>query len=254
MASSFYDLFSNATLANFSISTYTFQMVRSLGVLTVNNKNYNLALDENIGVYVFDENWNYLNLLNFTALNSYPAYYMIVVNGGFYFSSLNTYGLIQTTSQLGLLNVHANETGKYRSLCYDQMNKTVIAANVISNRIDIFSQDLTLLSSLSLAFQPHGVCVYGSSIYVSYWSGSSNISVINNGNFTTLCPEKLISLTVDSFGYMAVSCQNNSILYLYHVNGSYMNKSISTATLLFYANYDAQNFIAIGANNKIFVY
>ena len=233
-----------------------------MGVLTVKNIKYNLALDSNIGVYVFDTNWNYLWLLNFNAFNSYPAFYMIVVNGGFFFSLTGTYGLTQTTSRLTLLNKYSNEAGNYRSLCYDEVNKTVIAANWGSHRIDIFNQDLTLRSSVLSASQPHGVCIYGSRIYFSYFSGSSSISVIQNGivieNITTLCFSQLVSLTVDSNGYMAVSCQIPNTLYLYHVNGSYMSKSISiipsSPGSLFYANYDSQNRLAVGANSKIIVY
>ena len=118
-----------------------------MGVITVKNIKYNVALDRQVGVYVFDANWNYLNLLSFTALNSYPALYMIEVNGGFYFSLTGTYGLTQTNLKLGLLNVYAHEVGHYRSLVYDEVNKTVIAANWASSRIDIFNQDLTVQSS-----------------------------------------------------------------------------------------------------------
>ena len=82
--------------------------------------------------------------------------------------------------------------------------------------------------------------------------------MIQNGivinSFTTLCLSQLVSLTVDSNGYMAVSCQIPNTLYLYHVNGSYMNKYISVAYLLIYTNYDAQNLMAIGATSKIIVY
>ena len=256
MVPSFYYLFSNATSANPSISSLTFQQIRSLGILRVKNTNYNVALDYQVGVYFFDANWNYLLLLSFTALNLYPALYMIVVNGEFYFSLQNTYGLTHTTSQLKLLNTFNNDAGKYRSLCYDQVNKTVIAANFVSNRIDIFSQNLTLLSSISFA-SPVGLCVHGSRIYASHWLNSNYISVIQNGNvinnFTTLCSQMLSSITVDSYGYLALSCRSNNILYLYHVNGSYMNKYFSLANL-FYANYDTQNRLAIDGINKIFVY
>ena len=194
-----------------------------MAVLTVKNAKYNLALDLNVGVHVFDAKWNYLLLLNFTASNLYPVYYMIVVNEEFYFSFTGTYGLAHTTSQLKYLNIYTNNSGNYRSLCFDQVNKTIIAANWILSQIDIFSQNLTLLNSITLKSPPHGVCVYGSRIYVSYYSGSSNISVIQNGyvinSFSTLCSAKLVSLNVDSHGLIAVSCFFNNSLYLYHVNG-----------------------------------
>ena len=55
----------------------------------------------------------------------------------------------------------------------------------------------------------------------------------------------ITSIAIDKYGFMAVTCFFDSLIHLYHVNGSYMNIEIHTA-------YHPEN-IAIDSNGRLII-
>ena len=101
------------------------------------------------------------------------------------------------------------------------------------NRIEIFDTSCSFLQSITLRFQPYGLALSNGIIYVG---GKSNnkINVIKNGTITkdiniVKCSQVITEITVDSFGYMAIICNDDNLITVYDLNGNYMNTKISTS-------------------------
>jgi hypothetical protein len=90
---------------------------------------------------------------------------------------------------------------------------------------------LNLNSSISFPGQcPHGIAVFNSKIYVAIW-GNGIIAVISNGTiektYPAKCSSNLAGISVDAFGYFALSCSGNGQVFLYDTSMQYTNKSIA---------------------------
>ena len=66
--------------------------------------------------------------------------------------------------------------------------------------------------------------------------------------YNNVCPDIIVSITIDSFGYMAVSC-NGGLIALYNANnGTYLNQ-IAASYNPYYTDVDASGrFVSIGSN------
>ena len=77
---------------------------------------------------------------------------------------------------------------------------------------------------------PYGITVYNTKIYVARVS-SAMVAIISNGTiektYSTKCSSYLAGISVDAFGYFALSCSGNGQVFLYDTNMQYTNKSIS---------------------------
>jgi hypothetical protein len=224
-------------LASNGVNTQTLnnRHCRNIEKATIDGIQYNLIVDRYNGVYLYDSNWVY----RFSFLIPSVAY-GIVANNFYYFSTfpntINIYGLIKTSLTSSTIIKSYGTVDTYRVLYYDSINSRIIACST-SNRVDIFNLDLNLLSSVTLqGFGPHGVTVYNSRIYVaSYYTG--NVAVISNNLIVTTtylsrCLGPLGAISVDSFGYFALSCGGDGKVYIYDSNMNYTNKFISFENVL----------------------
>ena len=111
------------------------------------------------------------------------------------------------------------------------------------NRIEIFDTSCSFLQSITLRFQPYGLALSNGIIYVG---GKSNnkINVIKNGTITkdiniVKCSQVITEITVDSFGYMAIICNDDNLITVYDLNGNYMNTKISTSLTPYITSIDS---------------
>jgi hypothetical protein len=91
---------------------------------------------------------------------------------------------------------------------------------------------------------------------VGIW-GSCAVSVISNGTientYSTICSSNLARISIDSFGYFALSCSGNSKVYLYDTNMQYTNKSIGLGGA-FDARLDTNCRLAICGGTNVAIY
>ena len=98
----------------FNKSHPVIQACRNLDTTSINNIQYNLLVDQSVGVYWYDSNWNYQSTFNMPN-----TYYGIVANGYYYFSKIYTYGIVKTTLNSSTAIKSYGDAGKYRGLYYD---------------------------------------------------------------------------------------------------------------------------------------
>ena len=155
-----------------------------------------------------------------------------MANNFYYFSLVNDYGIIKTSLTSSTVQKSYGDYGNlYRGLFYDSTASTIIAAGCNVNSVDTFDLDLNLVSTVSIPYEcPHHVTVYKSRIYVVlFYSGY--VAVILNGvlqnSFSTECSVLLTGVSIDPFGYFALSCWGDNKVYIYDSNMQYTNKSIT---------------------------
>jgi hypothetical protein len=218
---------------------------------TINNIEYNIVADYYVGLYLYDTNWVYKSTFNMPSIH-----YAIVANDYYYFtnSENSRYRIIKTTfTSPTVLNSYG---WGYRGLYYDSVSSRIIAAGCDISSVDTFDLDLNILSSVSVGNCPHGVTVYNSKIYVAKYY-SLNVAVISNGvvenTYPTVCSNALIRISVDSFGYFALSCGNGQA-YLYDSNMQYTSKSIGIGVWVGNVKFDTNNRLAVCGSTVVKIF
>jgi hypothetical protein len=228
---SFLSIFTNSVDSNkFINSSIIIQSCVNVETATINNIEYNLIVDQAYGVYLYDLNWNYHSNFNFTNI-----YYAISVNNFYYFTlnpfNVNSYGIVKSTIDSTIILNSYGYSDQYRGLYYDSNILRIIAAGCGTASVDIFDLNLNLITSIVIPGTcPHGVAVYNSKIYVSLWHNGA-VVVISNGSienqYSTQCSINLARLSIDDFGYIALSCPGDGYIYLFDSIMQYTNKYIA---------------------------
>jgi hypothetical protein len=218
---------------------------------TINNIEYNLVVDFPVGVHLYDSNWKYQSTFNKVSLQ-----YAIVANGYYYFTDSGNNNRIIKTTLISPTVLNSFGSG-YRGLYYDSIGSRIVAAGCDVCAVHTLDLNLNLLSAVSCPCQcPVGVTVYNSKIYVAMYH-SVNVIVISNGtienSYSTQCYGSLARISVDSFGYLALSCNGNGQVYLYDSNMKYTNKSIGFVDG-WDARLDTNNRLAICGVTNVAIY
>ena len=150
--------------------------------------------------------------------------------------------------------------GHYRALYYDSINSRIVAAGCLNDAVQFFDLNLDLKYSTNVQSCPHGICVYNSKIYVSVWH-TGNVVVIKNDGLVesvheTVCLTQFSRISVDSFGYFALSCARDGHVYLYDSSMQYTNESIgfSENGLIWDARLDTNDRLAICVGLNVYIY
>jgi hypothetical protein len=212
----------------------------------INNIEYNLVIDLPVGVHLYDCNWNYQSTFNIASIN-----YGCVAKSYYYFTDAsNGNRIIKTT--------FISYGGGYRGFYHHSIDSRIIAAGCDTNSVDTLDLDLNFNSSVSFPGQcPHGVTVYNTKIYVAIYINNYNVAVISNGiienTHLTQCSSYLIRISVDSFGYFALSCENGQA-YLYDSNIQYTSKSIGIGVWVGTVNFDINKRLAVCGSKNVNIY
>ena len=213
------------------------------GYLVDSNTTYYVLEWSGNRIIIYNSNWQYLT---FKSLNR-PAH-MITINSNLYISGdQNVY---KTDKYLNIISQYNNVSVYYRGLYYNSSSNTIYVAGYLNNRIDVFDLNLTLVHSIStFAYFPFSLQGYKNYIYVGTFN-SSELLVIENKiiiqKFTVCNTGTLISILIDHFGYMALSCNMDKKVYLYYSsNVSNTGMSLRSAYPHF-TNFDSNgNFVVI---------
>ena len=210
-----------------------FEKIFDNGIATYFAINYNFATSH---IVKFNQNWIYLNYYNLTYNGTHSTKY---VGGFFYFSSNDFF--YKTDSSFVLINSNHKIGAGYRQSAYDLSSSKFYVAAYWIHKIDVFDTSCSLLQSINLNDnKPFGLALYNGYIYAGILQNSTinndQIIVLKNGIVTKkltvrhCIPSRGISsITVDSFGYMAISCGTIVTLYDSNINEHEMNFNISTS-------------------------
>jgi hypothetical protein len=80
----------------------------------------------------------------------------------------------------------------------------------------------------------------------------SNGTIVNT--YSTICESLLSRISVDSYGYFAISCNGKNQTYLYDSNMQYTNKSIQLGVNINDARLDTNNRLAICGGKNVTIY
>ena len=136
-----------------------------------------------------------------------------MANNFYYFSTKSRYsnGIVKNFLNSSPIIKSYGIAGNYRELYYDITESGVIAAGNDIGLHVILDLVSNYNSSVSFPGQyPHAITVYNSQIYVVKFL-NANVAVISNGvlsnTFFSRCSTSLAGISVDSYGYFALSCQ-----------------------------------------------
>jgi hypothetical protein len=201
-----------------------------------NNVTSYYAVDYGAGKIIrFNENWEFL------SIKTLAGCFIKLVENEFFISSDS--GILKTDKDLNILKTFSSGT-VYRGLYYNESSKNIFVVKRDANLIEIFNKNLTLLDSISTgSYPPFGLNGYKNELFVGTRTG--NILVIQNQTITkvynTLCSgDRLPSFLFDNNGYMSVQCYGGTSSHIYHINGTYMNISLPTATVNFGMKIDSK--------------
>ena len=244
----------------FSLTTYGnirwngltgFEQVINNGVATYFAVDYGSSPSRSV---IFNQHWIYQSYHNLTYDGTYTTKY---VGGYFYFTSDNYF--YKTDLSFNLIAHSKNYGAWYRQCAYDPKNSKFYVSAYNLNYIDVYDTSCSLLHSINLAAQsPWGIALFNENIYVGL-SGSNEILVLKNGLVTnditiSECTDGILSITIDPFGYMAISCTYNYLVTVYDSNGISMNTGISTSNPSLITSIDSSGRFVIISGYSLDIY
>ena len=215
-------------------------------------------------VVAFNQNWIYQNYSSLPFPSTYTAKH---VNGYFYFTADSYFYKTDVTFKVALNN-YTNNYKYYRQMYYDSNSSKFYVAPTRLQVIQVFDTNCSLVENISLGNDyPYGLNYFNGKLYVgtmynSYY-GINQIVVLQNGIIThrfnvTLCSIVsiwgVISITFDSYGYMANSCYSNNTIILTDSNGVNYNKYIKTASQPFISQIDSSGRFVLMTTQSLDIY
>ena len=200
----------------------------------------------------YDQNWNLIKTISIPQTSS-----LIAINDqngkNIYVTSSN--GIYRLDSNFNFLNVFPNNWDIFNDLTYNSVTDHILVTSYNVNGLLVLDRNLTLINIFSFASSfTTDIEEYNSKFYVSTYNGmiwilNSNETVIFS--FQTIC-SNIKSISIDNYGYIAVLC-NTFIVYVYSLNGTYMNIAWTSSTLLpFDMSFDANGAFFLTGPNGIY--
>ena len=178
-------------------------------------------------IVTYNQFWIYQGYQSLPCPNTYTVKY---VGGYFYFSS--DFYFYKTNSSFSVINYFYKSDAYFRQIVYDQSSsKFYVSTSVYPPVYQIYAFDSSCspLPSINLMGKVFGLAAFDGRMYAS--TGGTQIGILLNGqynNYFSVYPHSNIaSITFDSFGYMAISCDDNKVV-VYDRNGNYMQRTVTT--------------------------
>ena len=205
-------------------------------VVSSGNTTYYLIDNGNSRIVSFDKYWIYLSYQTLPYNNTFTTKY---VAGNFYFSAKGCF--YSTNTNFTVLNAYAYKimiTFEFTQFFYDASSSQFYV--LADTAIYVFSSSCALshdsLSQTITNYALVGLSFYNGTIYGGIKNTNQiiafNLNSNNSANITvSQCPTPVLKsyITFDSFGFMAISCEQNNVIPVYDYNGNYTNSSISTS-------------------------
>lgn len=208
-------------------------------------------------IQIFDLDWRYNNTISFNQ----PTGIKILAN----FIYIATVTQIQKFSIENDFNtplITSVIAGIYSTLEYDQSKDVIVTININNNSITYFDKNLTYLNSLDLPNNTPrliSLAFFNQKIYAGTYTNV--ILVIENSTilatYSNICRAAggLSAIYIDFYGYMAVGCQYDYYIYLYHTNGTNIGLYLNITNSLTSIRFDTKDrLVAIGGSQILIFY
>ena len=234
----------------FSITSYggnSFSSVTGFEQVVTNSIPTYYVTDFNVPrVIKFDQNWNYENTIKL----SYYSYSLKHVNGYFYITA--QYTIYKTDINFNTI-ISYNHNGRfyYYSIYYDSSSTLFYVTG--GGGVSIFDtncnfqrhMEIGTYGPFSLSYLNGNFYVDSQPTYYDYDTYQGNIAVASQATgafvaeYDNICSGGLNSVSIDSFGYMAVSCWGGSILLYNAYNGTFLNLQLAASSNSWFTAVDA---------------
>ncbi len=177
---------------------------------------------------MFDENWQFLISKSF-----FKVAYMATIKNELYLTGDSA--VYKTDRNLNVLQTFTYTGAGYRGIYYDTTSDTFYVAAYKLNKIHILDRNLTLIDSIDVnPYVPYSISENEGRFYVGNIDSTGDVLVIENKliiyTFKGCNGQSsyIYSMLIDADGYMFTVCRTLNTIYLNHINGTYMGKSIAT--------------------------
>lgn len=174
----------------------------------------------------------------------------------FYFSAYNYF--YKTNSNFEMIDYYTSQ-GNYGQFAYDSSSSKFYVADVHLKKIDVFNESCSLLMSISLDQEIWALALFKRNIYAGF-KDSNQILVLNHGTVIKTvtayqCYNGTSSITVDSFGSMAISCAIPiNLVIIYDSDGIYMNSQILKSSMPWITAIDSSSRLVAMSSESIDIY
>ena len=209
-------------------------------------------------IYLLNDDWSYVNQASFNQ----PAY-MLTVDKNIYIAANEN--IFKTDKNLNILKQynHSGFIPSYRGIYHNSTNNLLFVTAASLQLIHVFDLNLSFIhDSISTpSHTPRSITGFKNSLYVGVAYGGIILVIVNkhiksiiyacNGEALTIT-----SIVYDSINYMATACETQigRYIYLYHLNGSYTQKSFPTLANTEYIGFDSKNNLVIISQLQINIY
>ena len=208
-------------------------------------------------IVTFDQSWVFSSFCNLPHNLTHSTKY---VDGSFYFASDDYF--YKTNSNFSEIRNFYRMSSVYREIVFDLSSSKFYVASRNLNYIHVFDKSCSLLQTIQFDFKPSGLALKNSNLFVGNFYNYSSILVLNsvlNGSVdkTIRISDFLIgitSITIDSFGYMALSFPRNNFFQLYDWNGTDMNTEITASSAKCIVVVDSNHRLIIVSAHSIDIY
>ncbi len=220
---------------------YSFSNLYGVDKIIDGNTIFNYVVDVGFGfnhVVIFNGDWAYSTYKNLTG-----AFYVKAVGQQLFIAGPDI--IYKTDKHVNVILKYNKPGALYRSLYYNATSDRLFVASIGFKRIDIFDPfTLTLLYSINTtSFSPWSLNSYKNELFVGTSTGQ--ILVLQNEiimkTYATFCGSIVSSLLIDSYGFMAVVCNDGNLLFLNDTDVMKINESMSRLTNKKSINFDSKD-------------
>ncbi len=201
-------------------------------------------------IVIFNEKWQFQSYVNFSAQ------YFVAIGDDIYIST--DYYVFKTDKNLNIIKTSLNNGAANRAIHYNNQDDKIYVPASNQAKINIFDRNLTSLGFIdTLTFRTFAIHSYNGTIYVGTTNGTilliRNKTIISSFN-TLFNGAQITSLLVDNYGFIAVAGNGMSSIYLYHTNGTFMNKTKISGTGTMDIKIDSKGRFIISSRSSIGIY
>ena len=205
---------------------------------------YYLIDSHNCKIVLFDQYWQFIS---YVVVND-TLNYLVIAENQLFLSAEN--GIYKINRNGEIVKASPKSGAIYKGIYFNSTNSLLYVGTYSSNKIQVFNQNLTFLRTIRTgSYIPYSLNAYGDTLFAGTTTGEILLfkNELIQKVFNNTCSTKTLitSIAIDKYGFMAVTCFFDSLIHLYHVNGSYMNIEIHTA-------YHPEN-IAIDSNGRLII-
>ncbi len=219
------------------------------GFIEVDTVYYLFQLNSNLVMVFDDENWEYQKNISFLG---YSLTYAIEIENELFLTGDNA--VYKTDKSLNVINTSYNAGSHYCGIYFNKTSDLIYVADfTINYNIVVFNRNLTFIEKVKVGYKPYALADYDDKLFVGTMNGTilviQNKTVINI--YITLCYSTITSLLIDNEGYMIVTCVSPNAAYIYHTNGTYTGKKITTYGNPQFINFDTKGRLIISSYGQI---